>query len=191
MDTDPRRTYAEQSANWASIKKDIRSIFDQYFVQTPLDPATVSSVVSVGCGDFLDAQVLSDFFPNANIVGYEGDPVQVRLAQRINSFPRQRVSIEQGYVGTGLLKPASADVIVVRNPDIHKETSWRLALQESIDALKSNGELIVTTLTEMEMDRVKRNIVGVKILVDEVHKKPGENLPSGVGDACVLIAEKI
>lgn len=190
MDTDPKRIYPEISEQWSNIRNEVKGIFDTYVSRTPLVPAAATSVVSVGCGDFVEAQVLSDFFPNAEIVGYDADPVRIKLAKRVNTFPMERVSVEQGIVGRGVLKPSSADVVVVRNPDVHKEYTWEKAFQESIAALKPDGELIVTTLSEMEMERVRRSISGTEILIDEVHKKAGQISPAGLGDACVLIARK-
>jgi hypothetical protein len=85
------------------------------------------------------------------------------------------------------------DLMVVRNPDVHRTYGWEKIFKNSFKALRNNGGVIVTGLTEAEIDNSANllSVAGFKIL------SKGEN-PNAVPadksipnrDDYILVAKK-
>lgn len=138
---------------WEEVSGRIFGTFEHYLPELSVDPNTVASVVSVGCGTFMESGGLQGLFPEARIVGYDQDTA-LPFQKRLHWVP-EGVERKYGVVGEGVLGKGENDIVLVRNPDIHRPEGWKRALQEGMDSLNEKGVMVITTMTEDELRQVR------------------------------------
>lgn len=152
-----------------------------------LDPAVVTSIASLGCGNFLEAPLLQRTFPNAQIEGI--DIYRDVGVEKIGGNDRRVSFIRKDLARKRSLGTAKYDICLVRNPDSFSD-KWGKIFRNSHLGLRGNGMLIVTS-SGNDTDRISSLIKEAGFAI--YYKSPiseGDNYGSN-WDEAVVVARKI
>lgn len=109
-------------------------------------------IYDLGCGGLDDAFIYRALWPAAQIVGLDRDRDALRRAQRRDpSLPLVEAEL------TALPLLPRADLILIRHPDVDRHPDEWAHLFASLPALLlSDANVLITTYTAPEFDRVRR-----------------------------------
>ncbi len=140
---------------WRVTAAHFEPVLRQALGELDKDPATVVRVASLGYGMFTEVGALDKVFPSAEIEGIDVEEKGTLLQER-GKIPA-RVSLRhQDLAEAETLGEDRYDLLVIRNPDIHRSYGWERIFKNSLRALKSAGGILVTGLTEREIDESAR-----------------------------------
>lgn len=115
------------------------------------DPSTVGRVASLGYGMFFEAGALGEVFPNAKIEGFDKEAGS-KLLYASGVLP-SNISLKLGdLTEPETLGKDQYDLLVARNPDVHRLRVWEKIFGNCFSAIKSGGALLVTGSSEVEIN---------------------------------------
>lgn len=177
---------------WRVTAVHFEPVLRQALGELDKDPATVGRVASLGYGMFTEVGALDKVFPSAEIEGIDVDEKGTLLRER-GKIPARVGLRHQDLVKTETLGEDRYDLLVIRNPDIHRSYGWKRIFKNSFRALKSTGGILVTGHTEREIDESAKLSVeaGFQIVFkgENTNVVPREE-HAPFGDVFMLVAKK-
>lgn len=154
-------------------------------------------IISVGCGSGEEAGPISTIFPNSTYKGIDMSPAMIELAKETN------ISIPGKFEVADATKKEAFDdqpwdVVILRNPQVTggvgiMDEKWAKIIKNSIEALKKDGIVFITTPSEEERAIIV-NYLGqfsekLKILINQANQHTGGKRV--FRDEFVVVAKKI
>lgn len=176
---------------WESVSMHFDEILKEYLPVTGVDPQKVKRVASIGCGTFYEAALLTEKFTNAQVIGYERDPFYIGAAKKIPSFPQGVEIKEVDLAGDDTDLDGVFEVLIIRNPDIHRTENWKKVIGKCIRKLDPKGVIILTNNDQPEGKATLPLLVGLDIKVSEPNKNDWpEDAIMKTTDNYVIVAQK-
>lgn len=152
-------------------------------------------ILSVGCGCGFEAEPALRIFPNAKYKGIDINEESLGLARDINEDISQAVFEIADATKKGSFGDKPWDLVILRNPQVPKEIDqeWSEIIKNSIEVLKKDGIIFVTTSSEREkviisqyLGRFDKNL---KIIVNEENQHKTKF--GSFRDDFIIIAKKL
>ena len=175
---------------WESVKLHFDAILENNLSLTTIDPLKVERVASIGCGTFFEASSLANSFPNAEVVGIDREGGVLRQARKFPTFPKGVIMMELDLSKPDTQLQGKFDVLVLRNPDIHRIDNWRQIMEKCRESMAKEGLIIVSNHTQEENEQTLPLLDGLDIKVNKANSSWPENSPMKSTDNYVIFAQK-
>lgn len=167
------------------------NVLCQVFGWIQTQPKKKGRVLSVACGRLREWWVVTEFFETKDVYGIDIDAEKIKDAKQIN--PRISESNLKAWNAINIQEifRDKFDTILLRHPHPTEDINmWRKILQSTVEALKEDGLLILTTfsLSELEIMLKMSLFMGIKIPLVTNNKHPHELMK--IYDAYICVIQK-